>query len=75
MNTLKPVVFEFDTEFETGKALPVPIIRIHLNSGQVMRAWFGPEGLIVVAPKSSKENGDIIWADDAPTSFGSLRGD
>jgi hypothetical protein len=68
--------FKFQKEFDTGEVINEPLGRIRLGSGAVVRLFFTPDGLKMLVPKASMENGDVVLYDDGSgqtlASLGSL---
>lgn len=63
------IVFEFERHFEGGY-IPVHIGRLTLKSGNGVRIFFTSEGVKIMIPTTSKDNGDIIWQNQNETFIG-----
>ncbi len=73
---MKESTFKFDTDFMTGHAIPIAVLRIYLKSGSIVGLWFGPDGVVMSMGEQCQDNGDIIWVGaDNLLSPDKLKGD
>lgn len=58
------VEIEFDSNFESGKPIPIQLGRLYLGD-HVVRLAFTPEGKVVMLlPKAAIKQGHVIVTDD-----------